>query len=91
MEENKEEQKRVLETIKNDKALHAHVMNMYYTGWMLSLIPLILSVYLIFINEIEERIGAGILGIVFSLMAMVSYYVSLIRPLKYNKTEKSKI
>lgn len=80
--EQEDERKKNFEKIKNDKSLYAHVMNMYYIGWMWTLFPVIICTFLIVTNEIKERLATGILGIIGSLMLMVVYYVSFIKPLK---------
>ena len=83
--EEEDVRKRCFEKIKNDNELYNHIMQMQTICMMFSLIPLIICVGLICTNEVVERFGVGILGIIFYVTPMWAYYRSFIKPLKQNK------
>ena len=80
-----EVRKRCLEKIKNDNELYNHIMQRHTIWMMFSLISLMICTCLICTNEVVERLGLGILGIIFYVTAMWVYYRNFIKPLKQNK------
>ena len=78
----KEEKKRILEEIKNDKGIYAYVVGISFMLWCATLVIFILSFACVFANNIEKRFELGILGMFFSGILMIVYGVELKKLLK---------